>query len=393
MGLRAAAASIDITPAAPCALAGYAARRNTPYTAIHDRLELNAVRLTDGVQDIVIISGDMLSFGHVLEQAARSALPQGMQLICLASHTHFAPATDPHLPRLGETDPIYMSLAVSRTVSLVRNLLQQKLEDARVAYGAGVAGNAIHRRRKGWRISGRFPFVSYGMQMRPNTDFAHDETVHCIHIKGAEDSTMAVLWAYACHPVGFDDRGMVSADYIGIVRDALRKTVKSGVPVVFCQGFSGDLRPNSVQNGKFIHFTRDNWEEWSKSIASVVVSGVLRADNIDNAMILAQKKHLPLSDLLVEAPLYDRPGLEWQQLRIGSLGFDILSGEPVQGIGRYLKAESIRVGYAGHVWGYLPTPEMLAQGGYEVKGFMPDFSLDGPFVADLDARLQAFFEV
>jgi hypothetical protein len=42
------------------------------------------------------------------------------------------------------------------------------------------------------------------------------------------------------------------------------------------------------------------------------------------------------------------------------------------------------VGYIDSVYGYLPTKAMLAEGGYEVKGFMRSFGIVGEFVADID---------
>ena len=39
-------------------------------------------------------------------------------------------------------------------------------------------------------------------------------------------------------------------------------------------------------------------------------------------------------------------------------------------------------GYAGALFGYLPTSAQIAEGGYEVEGFQPLFGLSGHFEAD-----------
>ena len=42
------------------------------------------------------------------------------------------------------------------------------------------------------------------------------------------------------------------------------------------------------------------------------------------------------------------------------------------------------MGYIDNVYGYLPTKAMLAEGGYEVRGFMKPFGIKGEFVANID---------
>ena len=47
-------------------------------------------------------------------------------------------------------------------------------------------------------------------------------------------------------------------------------------------------------------------------------------------------------------------------------------------------ADALRLhaGYAGALFGYLPTAAQVAEGGYEVEGFQPLFGLSGHFEAD-----------
>ena len=68
------------------------------------------------------------------------------------------------------------------------------------------------------------------------------------------DRPIAVLWSYACHPVGFPARTRVSADFPGVVRRALRDAHGAELPVLFLQGFAGDVRPR--ETGATTRFTR-----------------------------------------------------------------------------------------------------------------------------------------
>ena len=42
----------------------------------------------------------------------------------------------------------------------------------------------------------------------------------------------------------------------------------------------------------------------------------------------------------------------------------------------------LHAGYLGALFGYLPTPVQIREGGYEVEGFQPLFGLSGHFDAD-----------
>ena len=57
-----------------------------------------------------------------------------------------------------------------------------------------------------------------------------------------------MLWNFACHPVMYHSPMNVSAHFPGDVRKELRE-ILSDIPVVFLQGFSGDIRPNNVAGG------------------------------------------------------------------------------------------------------------------------------------------------
>jgi hypothetical protein len=51
-------------------------------------------------------------------------------------------------------------------------------------------------------------------------------------------------------------------------------------------------------------------------------------------------------------------------------------------------ASVIPVGCVGDVFGYLPTSEMVPQGGYEAQGFLPRFGLGGSFTSDVGAIVE-----
>ena len=74
-------------------------------------LEINAVAFQDGNQAALLIAIDTLIAGPDLTTAAaalaRDSFGDGAVALVAASHTHFAPATDPTRPMLGELTAAY----------------------------------------------------------------------------------------------------------------------------------------------------------------------------------------------------------------------------------------------------------------------------------------------
>src|SRR5205823_2249450 len=153
-------------------------------------------------------------------------------------------------PSRGVADPLELNALLLRApgqsvailtadLLFVTTELKAQLLDAvpcHVDYRTGAADHAINRRRPGWR----------GVRRAPNPAGPRDETLHLLTFSDPTDRPLAVLWSYACHPVGFPTVTRVSADFPGVVRRALREAHGAELPVLFLQGFAGDVRPREV---------------------------------------------------------------------------------------------------------------------------------------------------
>jgi hypothetical protein len=224
-----------------------------------------------------------------------------------------------------------------------------------------------------------------------------------------DDKAVAVLWHYTCHPTAVVPDDAMSADYPGAVRQALRDCF-GDLPCIFVQGFCGDIRPEMasslrpgwqerfrqlarrlVSGPRFAASTAEDWTRWSQSMAArmrdILAAGpssTLSTDSLQcgsanlalDAFFCGSK---PAKDLAVQIV---RIG---HQLEIVALSAevtvpwqDILDSAmpPADGVIR------LHAGYAGALFGYLPTAAQVAEGGYEVEGFQPLFGLSGHFEAD-----------
>lgn len=403
--LKVRAAKANISPQEPIPLAGFGAERQSPFTRIADPLEANALVIEDGETQIVLLSLDTLSVGRRIDAMARDLFGAGC--VTLASHTHFAPSLDSDLPALGPVDFEYLEYVETQLIALKAQLCAAAPRPAMLALAQTSAPYAINRRRKARGVNGRV-----GIHMLPNPQGRRDDTAYVVSAVDAENGAiLGLLWSFACHPVSFFDDSAVSSDFCGVVRNALRTRHGSGLPCVFAQGFCGDIRPPAYEMGlwtprnilRFVVktalqgkcfgvFSEPGWRDWSNRLATTVVEAPFTSPrNVSQVDI--NRAGLSLADLH-RAPVPDfrkRVGLEVARIQLDEI-LDIfaLSGEPVTGIADLLpKADRPRIaaGYMGHMFGYLPTSKILAEGGYEADGFRPGFSLPGRYRDDIDLAL------
>src|SRR5437588_9575021 len=183
-------------------------------------MDMSTLLLVAPVHTVVILA-DALLFGaaelkvrQLQAVGARLCLDEATLLVG-ASHTHTAPALDPGKPRLGPCDPDYAALVAQRATELLGRLASIDPVPCHVDYRTGAADHAINRRRPGWHVSLRhLPYR--GVRRAPNPAGPRDETLHLLTFSDPTDRPLAVLWSYACHPVGFPGPTRASADVPGV---------------------------------------------------------------------------------------------------------------------------------------------------------------------------------
>jgi len=408
--LRYSAGTADITPRAPVPLAGYSTRSG-PWTSVADRLEANALALDDGATRVVLLSLDLLYAGAELRRRLLGRLSGRLDdtaLFLAASHTHYAPATSLLLPRLGEVDPAYLDHLTETLAALLGRVLDGPFAEARLRYREGRADATVNRRR----LRRPHPEDEWAhpriARMEPNPRGARDETVRLIEVLGGDGERRALLWNFACHPVSFPDKTAVSADYPGVVRARLRERAGE-VPVVFLQGFAGNIRPREILEPRTVRsklrglvkghywtrFSPEDWARWSGALAAAVEAALAAPPDGEElaGTLSASRFEVPLAEFF-EADGENRT-VSFHGVRIGhALELVGVSAEPVVEFARELGAifdsdRQIPVGYIDEVFGYLPTRKMLHEGGYEVSGFLDAF--DPPGAPREDAE-SAFLE-
>jgi Neutral/alkaline non-lysosomal ceramidase, N-terminal len=412
--LFARSASCDVTPRdRPTRLAGYAARTE-PAATILDPIEVSAVLLECPGQRCLIFSFDLMIVGSELQslvvaRLTRHGFSPG-EIILLASHTHFAPATDHACSRLGLPDDRFVKDVADAAEDLLLQMLEKQSSEIHLEVKRGQLNHSINRRRY-WpfpTFSRTYGFRFASISMAPNRDGATNELATVLLLRSASTSdVIGVIWHYTCHPTAVIPDNVISADYPGVVRRALRERFGE-IPCVFVQGFCGDISPNKhpskqraavrerigrairtvISGPTFPTASANEWTRWSENLAARVVEIALAPSaRVSSPQMLAVgSASIPLGEFF--KGLKPDKQLTVQIVRLGeAIELVILSAEVTVEwediINREIPLQDGRMrlyaGYSGALFGYLPTPAQIRQGGYEAVGFQPLFGLSGHF--------------
>ena len=380
---------VDITPDVPLQLAGHGTRWK-PFNRVEDPLEANAIVLRSEAAKVVFLQVDVLSVGVDCRRRILAGLGGRLreeELFLVASHTHSAPNIDDRLPEMAHVDPGYVARTVERICGMLDAAISAAGRPVDLCCGEAQTAHVVNRRK--WCLTPVWclPPVKRVMARHPNPKGPRDDTLRVFGLTAREGGgeLAGALWNFACHPVTMADRRVVSADYPGGVRRALRRRAGGEIPVVFLPGFAGDVRPNRVArwprslyyllhriiNGPvFADFTPDARRRWVASLSDAALAALSSARPRHISRIRSRRLVRPFR-LFLDGLTNDRP----ISLHAVSLGDDLtvvgVSGELVIEyaalLRQFFSGEIVAaVGYMDGVCGYIPISEMIADGGMEV---------------------------
>ena len=415
--LKAGVARIEITPAEPVWMSGYAARSH-PSTGVLVPLWAKALAFESSRnRRIVIVTADVVGIPRAVtdEVAARVRKQFGLersQFLVNASHTHTGPMVWPNLSNLVVLAPEerqraegYSRKFADALVTVIGAALQD-LAPATVSYGEGSAGFAMNR---------RLPSPS-GMKNAPNPDGPVDHRVPVLKIMDLAGKIRAVLLAYACHNTTLGaDVYQFSGDYAGYAMFAVEGR-HPGATSLFMQLCGADQNP--YPRGT-VEFARQHGNELATEVDRVLAAPMTPiAGPISSAFRLAQLRLAPRTrqsfveelqssvpanvrraELMLKAldagKRIDEVDCPVEAVRFGhSLTLIALGGEVTVDYGLRVKRESrgepvITAGYSNDVMCYIPSARVLREGGYEARDSMAYYGQAGPFAEDVEDRIFA----
>jgi len=376
--LRAGTAKIDITPAKPVMLAGYASRTGLSQ-GIHDPISARVVAFEHGGKKLVLVSTDIVGFYDGTAASMRKAILgacglQPSELFLAAIHTHAAPIVTLDGQKAHPNNVDYTKTLEGRLVAAVREALTH-MAPAQIAFGSGSSPVGVNRRETVVDAHGKTR-----VRLGRNPSLLTDREVQVLRVSHADGGGVAaVVVAYATHSTAMGaENYLVSGDIHGLAEQFLEKYLNGGVVAPAFAGASGDIDP------WFRVLPRFNTEKgW---IAEPVLMGTMLGEEVVRvldgikksgpggpiktafkALLLPVKQRTIFDKHLVESPEFNvTVG------RLGNVAVVGLGGEAFNEIGKAIKAASpfphtLIITHCNGAAGYVPTKEAYSQGGYEVE--------------------------
>jgi neutral ceramidase len=405
---KAGLARVDITPTEPIWLAGWGFRTKT-MQGVSQRIWVKALALRSGNDDpCVWVTADILGFSRSMTAtiAQRVQKKYGItreRLLLNASHNHSGPVTGDVLRLYFDMpkseDAIierYTKWLLDRVVDVIGAALAN-LAPAKLAFGQGLAGIGVNRRRA--RTGGRpLPTVV-------------DQDVPVMSVREPNGNLRAIVFGYSCHATCISD-DKINGDYPGYAQAEIESR-HPGVMALFVQGCGGDVNPLPRHRpGLGEMYGRVLAEAVEQVIEQEMqpLTGPLRVSFAEAELPFEKlPTRAELRSILPTAKSYEVRAVKYQfslmngrDLRPRALRYPIhvwrfgshlklisLSSEPVADYSLRLKQvhgweDTWVAGYNDDYWCYIPSRRVWTEGGYEGTTGMLECDLPGPFTPSVE---------
>ena len=356
-----------------------------------------------GEDDLVLVNGDVLYFpaemcSRISSWAEERFKTGAGQVVFNATHTHCA-------PHLGGTflDGARVSRAyaafVDEAIRAALTRAHDDIQEAEVLIGTRTCRAGINRRKQILNtrelLRGR---IRIDMANMPNRKGVVDRDL--VVVKVIRDGEVsALLLNYGCH-ANARLAAAVSADFPGEIAKAFESFFQRPVPVLFLQGFSGNVRPLVVPSWKkllrsprgllsgMVHgrpFDKGPADQALRRIARQFVDAAMSDGPFETVETVSRAREvdipLPLDGPAGQAHV----SMKARKIDFGeSSSFLCVPAEVFCEYGIRLKRRLaprrvIPMGCTGGMIGYIPTAEAVRAGGYEAKRSCRLFGLPQPF--------------
>jgi len=379
-GFRASAVKVDITPASPQWLMGYAPRQST---GVLDKIYTRVAAMESGGVEFYLISSDLCLFSPAFydEVTAELRKETGIEPSHVwwgVTHTHAAPEVGaPSIYRIllgrsdHEWDREYAGRIKSSLISAVKEA-HAKLEPARISISQGIAMANINRRARD--IDGS---ISLGL----NPDGPTDRQLGVIKLERPDGSPIAMIMNYAMHGTVMSGKNLlISGDGPGVVSAYLEQ--KTGAPVLYINGAAGNMAPiysvyDTAKSGHLSQFCvllGDRVLETARSAAPATGDVTLwlgekivetpRKDGLGWPDDLDKYSRVENGRPLVRLPLRF---LRINDTFVRSAPVELLCEIAIAGRNQSPYLRTFYFGYTNGWFGYLPTAKAFEEGGYEPR--------------------------
>jgi len=392
-------ARTKITPSKPVYLSGYASR-NHPFEQVVTDLFLKVLVLQDETgHATVLVTTDLIGFRGGIAERIREGICKttGLlpnEVLLTSSHTHTGPSVslDPTpteremTEQQGQDRVEYTEWLVDQAIQTVVRASAQ-LQPARLSHGTGVATFVMNRRE----------FTPKGVILGVNPRGLADRSVPVLRVDSPDGKPLAVVFGAACHNTTLTGKHyIVCGDFAGFAQTLIENKYP-GVQAMFVQGCGGSANPfpRGTLEASQAHGTQLGTEVCRVLETRLEpVTGPLRTELVYVTLPLQPAPSREELDRLSTGRSGWQPWVAQQMRAVLDKGEELptshrlpvacwqfgtsftLIGLPGEVVVDYVPLIEKAIGplnlwiaaYCNDVFGYLPSKQVLAEGGYETRG-------------------------
>lgn len=401
--IAAGTAKVDITPEEPIRLSGYG-NRVEPFESVVQKVWARALAIGEE-NPVVLVSVDTVAIPVPVCENAAAALAREYHLprdrvAFAATHTHTAPhPSRTVLPTFfkevfteDEARAVdrYEQRMLEGILKAAREALANR-QPAKLSWAEGSANFAGNR-----RVITDGKWTGFGL----NPDGPVDHRLPLLCAKDASGNVVALLAGYACHCTTLGPKdNHVHGDWAGCAVEAMEREHPGAMGMIII-GCGADANPNPRGGG--VEQARQHGETVAAEVERLL-GGTLKPITVEPESVFTHAS-LPLRDVpdraALEAMAQSEDSQEAQRARLHLAGLDdgkpvprtvelplqfwrfrdelgmlFLGGEVVSGYGLTLRREFPDrpvwiTAYSNAVPCYIPTAQILKEGGYEAERSM-----------------------
>ncbi|HUT88281.1 MAG TPA: neutral/alkaline non-lysosomal ceramidase N-terminal domain-containing protein [Thermoguttaceae bacterium] len=409
--LKVGLARAKITPDGPIRMAGYGSR-NKPSEGVLADLFAKAMAIEDSEGErAVLLTSDVIGYNaRVADLVCRKIMEktglERRQILLNPSHTHTGPVIGvPGSTGYGlegeEAERVHQYTA--KLAGTLATLAADALADrkpARLSWGIGVTHIVMNRRE----------FTERGVRLGFNPRGYVDRGVPVLRVDSPEGELRALVFVCACHNTTLGGNHYeICGDYAGFAQAHVEGQLP-GVQAMFMIGCGGSANP--YPRGT-VEAAQQNGQSLGAEVCRMAAEKLAPVRGPFSAAL--EYADLPLAPVpprgeleeMAKGPSYlaynakrmiealDRgeslPTVYPAPIAVWQFGDDLtLVGLPGEVVGGYVPLVEDAIGhrklwvagYANDDFGYLPSKRVLAEGGYETRGLIPDVGFFAPEVED-----------
>jgi hypothetical protein len=401
LSIQAQVGTIDISPIEPCEMG--CGDYQKPTNVCRDRLEANFSILHSNESRILLVSVDFLYVGPLLRSDLINLLADEFaenEIFIAASHTHYGPMVDDTKPNMGAVNMQYVNRIAHVIEEGIRKTLKEDRHPIETRHMAYEMSHVINRRRRR-KLGAKNKRISFNkVVMLPNFKVNTFPKAHIITLM-SEEKIIAVLWQYSCHPTSLPFGVGHSAHFIGEVRRRLRAELGREVPLIYLQGFSGDLRPPAyiskptsfkevleklIFGPRFRLFKEQEYRDWCSSISEdflvqfyKLTTSTKKVSMNGHEKIVASRATWPLDEFFEENLSLKREfsihKIELGNLILLGVSAELISSWEEKFLSIGIDKTLVGVSCIDDTFGYLPDSKSIEEGGYEAGEYCKSFGL------------------